>query len=97
MTTRARSSSLDQQQRQEVREEIRGGSVNLARRRLWTNAFPTEALCTRSLERYRAALKLSNKQGASALRRLGEVAAAATRVLKTPSQARSTPQQMAHP
>lgn len=90
--------------------------MNLARRRLWTNAFPTEALCTRSLERYRAPigvqrqplavaslrriasapLRLSNKQGASALRRLGEVAAAATELLKILSQALSTPRQTAN-
>jgi AcrR family transcriptional regulator len=32
--------------------------VNLARRRPWTNAFSTEALCTRILERHRASIRV---------------------------------------
>src|SRR6185312_6542478 len=41
-----------------VRADIRGGSVNLARRRPWTNAFSTEALCMRILERHRASIRV---------------------------------------
>jgi AcrR family transcriptional regulator len=58
MTTRAQSPPLDQEQRQKVREDIWGGSVNLARRRPWKNAFSTEALCTRILERHRASIRV---------------------------------------
>lgn len=32
--------------------------MNLARRRPWTNAFSTEALCTRILECYRASIRV---------------------------------------
>ncbi|WP_035970785.1 hypothetical protein [Bradyrhizobium sp. WSM3983] len=32
--------------------------MNLARRRPWTNAFSTEALCTRILERHRASIRV---------------------------------------
>ncbi|WP_426422632.1 hypothetical protein [Bradyrhizobium genosp. A] len=32
--------------------------MNLARRRPWTNAFSTEAPCTRILERHRASIRV---------------------------------------
>jgi hypothetical protein len=82
--------------------------VDLARRRLWTNAFSMEALYTRILERHRASIRVQKQRLSSDDRdtRLDSrprllsmilVAASAADVLTTPFQVRSTPRQMARP
>jgi hypothetical protein len=79
--------------------------VDLARRRLWTNAFPMEALRTR-IERYRVSISVKKRRlsqddldtrfdSKPRLLSMIFIAAAATDMLTTLSQARSTPRQMA--